>query len=61
MMSGMPQQIVHLPGIERVDVPVAIAALTHHLVGTALRVLAGSAPGYVPTAVPRAVALVEKS
>jgi DNA-binding GntR family transcriptional regulator len=43
------------------DRPAAIAALAQHLAGTALRVLADSAPDYVPTAVPRAVALVETS
>ena len=43
------------------DTPTAVTALAHHLAGTALRVLAGSAPDYVPTAVPRAVALVEQS
>lgn len=41
------------------DNPAAVAALAHHLAGTALRVLASSAPGYIPSAVPRAVALVE--
>jgi hypothetical protein len=41
--------------------PAPGAKLTHHLAGTALRVLADSAPDYVPTAVPRAAALVEKS
>ena len=41
------------------DRPGAVAALAHHLAGTALRVLAGSAPDYVPVAVPHAVALVE--
>jgi len=39
--------------------PAAITALANHLAGTALRVLASSAPDYTPTAVPRAVALVE--
>lgn len=43
------------------DCPAAVTALAHHLAGTALRVLADSAPDYVPTAVPRAVALVDKS
>lgn len=42
------------------DCPAAVTALAHHLAGTALRVLADSAPDYVPTAVPRAVALVGK-
>jgi DNA-binding GntR family transcriptional regulator len=40
------------------DVPAATTALARHLAGTALRVLSCSAPDYVPTAVPRAVALV---
>lgn len=39
---------------------VAVSALADHLAGTALRVLADSAPTYVPTAVPRAVELVRK-
>ena len=43
------------------DRTAAIAALAHHLAGTALRVLADSAPSYAPTAVPRAVALAEKT
>jgi DNA-binding GntR family transcriptional regulator len=43
------------------DEQAAIAALTRHLAGTALRVLAGSAPEYRPTAVPRAVALIAQS
>lgn len=40
------------------DVDAATGAMARHLAGTALRVLASSAPDYVPTAVPRAVALV---
>jgi DNA-binding GntR family transcriptional regulator len=43
--------------VER-DVGAATAALARHLAGTALRVLASSAPDYVPSAVPRAVELV---
>ncbi len=43
------------------DVPAATTSLARHLAGTALRVLASSAPDYVPTAVPRAVALVTHS
>jgi Transcriptional regulators len=50
-----------LQSVAEGDCPAAIAALAHHLAGTALRVLADSAPDYVPTAVPRAVALVEKT
>lgn len=49
----MPPQIVHLPGIERVDVPVARQSVPP--------LHADSAPDYVPTAVPRTVALVEKA
>ena len=41
------------------DTAGAVAALANHLASTALRVLASSAPDYVPMAVPRAVALVE--
>lgn len=41
------------------DRDAATVALSRHLAGTALRVLASSAPGYAPTAVARAVALVE--
>lgn len=40
------------------DVQAATTAMARHLAGTALRVLADSAPDYVPTAVPHAVALV---
>lgn len=40
------------------DVPGARAALARHLAGTALRVLAGSAPHYTPAAVPQAVEIV---
>jgi DNA-binding GntR family transcriptional regulator len=43
------------------DATAAVSALARHLAGTALRVLAGSAPDYVPTAVPRAVAIVERA
>jgi len=50
-----------LQAVAEDDRAAAIAALAHHLAGTALRVLADSAPDYVPTAVPRAVALVQKS
>lgn len=39
----------------------ALTALARHLAGTALSVLAESAPDYVPAAVPRAVALIERS
>lgn len=40
------------------DRDAAVSALADHLAGTALRVLANSAPDYAPTAVPRAVDLV---
>ena len=40
------------------DVEAATARLARHLAGTAMRVLASSAPDYTPTAVPRAVDLV---
>ena len=40
------------------DVQAATTSLARHLAGTAVRVLASSAPDYTPTAVPRAVALV---
>jgi DNA-binding GntR family transcriptional regulator len=38
----------------------ALNGLAHHLARTALRVLADCAPGYVPVAVPHAVALVDR-
>lgn len=41
------------------DGSAAILALAQHLAGTAMRVLSRSAPDYVPTAVPRAIAFVE--
>jgi len=50
-----------LQAVAERDDPAAVAALAHHLARTALRVLADTAPDYVPTAVPRAVALVGKS
>ena len=40
------------------DGPAAVAELASHLSGTATRVLAHCEPGYVPVAVPQAVALV---
>jgi DNA-binding GntR family transcriptional regulator len=40
------------------DVQAAATRLARHLAGTAVRVLASSAPDYTPAAVPRAVALV---
>ena len=40
------------------DAQAATTRLARHLAGTAMRVLAGSAPEYTPAAVPRAVALV---
>jgi DNA-binding GntR family transcriptional regulator len=40
------------------DVHAATARLARHLAGTAVRVLATSAPDYTPAAVPRAVALI---
>ena len=40
------------------DVQAATTRLARHLAGTAMRVLASSAPDYTPAAVPRAVALV---
>lgn len=41
------------------DGSAAVRALAQHLAGTAVRVLSHSAPGHVPTAVSRAVAIVE--
>ncbi len=41
------------------DEPGALIGMAHHLARTALRVLADCAPGYEPTAVPHAVALME--
>jgi DNA-binding GntR family transcriptional regulator len=41
------------------DVQAATTKLARHLAGTAVRVLASSAPDYTPAAVPRAVALVD--
>jgi DNA-binding GntR family transcriptional regulator len=38
----------------------AVTEMAHHLARTALRVLTGCAPGYVPVAVPHAVALVDR-
>jgi DNA-binding GntR family transcriptional regulator len=38
----------------------ALTGMAHHLARTALRVLTDCAPEYVPTAVPHAVALVER-
>jgi DNA-binding GntR family transcriptional regulator len=38
----------------------AVIAMAHHLAGTALRVLTDCAPDYVPVAVPRAVALIDR-
>ncbi len=40
------------------DTAAALSALAHHLSGTAMRVLARSAPDYTPTAVPHAVEIV---
>ena len=40
------------------DAQAATTRLARHLAGTAMRVLASSAPEYTPAAVPRAVALV---
>jgi DNA-binding GntR family transcriptional regulator len=37
----------------------ALAGMAHHLARTALRVLTDCAPGYVPRAVPHAIALIE--
>ncbi|HUZ25421.1 MAG TPA: GntR family transcriptional regulator [Streptosporangiaceae bacterium] len=38
----------------------ALTEMAHHLARTALRVLTDCAPDYVPTAVPRAVALIDR-
>jgi hypothetical protein len=46
----------HIAGAVGVRIEVLKA---HHLARTALRVLANCAPGYEPTAVPHAVALIE--
>jgi DNA-binding GntR family transcriptional regulator len=38
----------------------ALTEMAHHLARTALRVLADSAPDFVPVAVPHAVALIDR-
>ena len=38
----------------------ALTEMAHHLARTALRVLTDCAPGYVPVAVPHAVALIDR-
>jgi DNA-binding GntR family transcriptional regulator len=47
-----------LQAVIKGDVQAATTRLARHLAGTAVRVLASSAPDYTPAAVPRAVALV---
>jgi DNA-binding GntR family transcriptional regulator len=42
------------------DEPGALTEMAHHLERTALRVLADCAPDYKPTAVPHAVALIDR-
>jgi DNA-binding GntR family transcriptional regulator len=56
--SGDLEHPAILEAVSKGHTRLAMKALAEHLAGTALRVLAGSAPGFRPQAVPRALAMV---
>jgi DNA-binding GntR family transcriptional regulator len=58
--AGDTEHVQILEALIAGDEPGALAGMAHHLERTALRVLIDCAPGYVPVAVPHAVALVER-
>jgi len=57
--DGDGEHAAILEALSAGDDGAALSGLAHHLARTALRVLSDCAPGFVPTAVPRAVALAD--